>query len=237
MNGKAFAVIMVFQCILQGIMLPTDVTFKVIYRSEIMEDESHYFSAVSERVWEAFSQKEQELSVPEQETSGHDVNPSVSQKDLKLDAELDYKIGDTVTIEGTEFIIENISDMEVQLRDPKLLYPIFRAESRENFERLLAQETENTLTEPPVTTESTMSKASARPPQPTYCDKIFCSSGVAIRFSSSIFSRVRIASIFLLNFSLAPPIPRVSSVMWKLTAFDLSNFITVCRLGRSCRCL
>ncbi len=115
---------------------------------EIMEDESPYFSAVSERVWEAYSQKEQELSVPEQETSGHDVQ--------KLDAEPDYKIGDTVTIEGTEFIIENISDMEVQLRDPKLLYPIFRAESRENFERLLAQETENSLSEPPVTTESTI---------------------------------------------------------------------------------
>lgn len=88
-----------------------------------------------------------------QETSGHrvqklEVEPEKSKPE--------YKIGDTVTIEGTEFIIENISDMEVQLRDPKLLYPIFRAESRENFERLLAQETENTLTEPPVTTESTI---------------------------------------------------------------------------------
>ena len=115
---------------------------------EIMEDESPYFPAVSERVWKAFSQKEHELSVPEQDTSGHDVQ--------KLDAEPDYKVGDTVTIEGTEFIIENISDREVQLRDPKLLYPIFRAESKENFERLLAQETENTLPEPPVTTESTI---------------------------------------------------------------------------------
>ncbi len=86
-----------------------------------------------------------------QETSGHDV-----QK-LKTGSEKpDYKAGDTVTIEGMEFIIENISDMEVQLRDPKLLYPIFRAESRENFERLLAEETENTLLEPPVTTESTI---------------------------------------------------------------------------------
>ncbi len=60
----------------------------------------------------------------------------------------EYKIGDTVTIEGTEFIIENISDREVQLRDPTLLYPIFRAESRENFERLLAEETDSTLSEP-----------------------------------------------------------------------------------------
>ena len=43
---------------------------------EIMQDESPYFSAVSERVWEAFSQKEHELSVPEQETFGHDVQKS-----------------------------------------------------------------------------------------------------------------------------------------------------------------
>lgn len=68
----------------------------------------------------------------------------------------DYKVGDTVTIEGTEFIIENISDREVQLRDPKLLYPIFRAESRENFECLLEEETENAMPEQPVTTEQTI---------------------------------------------------------------------------------
>ncbi len=71
------------------------------------------------------------------------------QEPEKTDPEKpDYKIGDTVIIEGTEFIIEDISDREVQLRDPKLLYPIFRAESRENFERLLERETENTLPEP-----------------------------------------------------------------------------------------
>ena len=52
----------------------------------------------------------------------------------------DYEVGDTVTIEGTEFIIEDISDREVQMRDPKLLYPVFRVENRENFERLLAEE-------------------------------------------------------------------------------------------------
>lgn len=89
----------------------------------------------------------------EPETSGHDVQkPETEPKPEKPD----YKIGDTVTIEGTEFIIENISDREVQLRDPKLLYPIFRAESRENFERLLAEETEHIPPEPPVTTESTI---------------------------------------------------------------------------------
>ncbi|RKJ18713.1 DUF3849 domain-containing protein [bacterium D16-50] len=114
---------------------------------EIMEDESPEFPAVSERVWKDFSQKERELSAPEQETSGHDVQ---KREELgKAEPEKpDYKVGDTVTIEGTEFIIENISDREVQLRDLALFYPIFRAESRENFERLLARETENTLPEP-----------------------------------------------------------------------------------------
>ena len=211
---------------------------------EIMEDESPEFPAVSERVWKDFSQKERELSAPEQETSGHDVqkrkyrigvrvyldnkpyeitqtndwNVEIMDRSLynpprrleswenfekllrqdernahlftpeekkpeqmgyttetaevypgeknnlpydvvveklhfgepeKAEPEKpDYKVGDTVTIEGTEFIIENISDREVQLRDPALFYPIFRAESRENFERLLARETENTLPEP-----------------------------------------------------------------------------------------
>ena len=79
-----------------------------------------------------------------QETSGHHLQKS------------DYKIGDTVTIEGTEFVIEEISDREVQLRDPKLFYPIFRAESRENFERLLARETENSASEQPILAEQTI---------------------------------------------------------------------------------
>ncbi len=86
----------------------------------------------------------------EPETSGHNVQKSETKPEPeKAEPEKpDYKVGDTVTIEGTEFIIEDISDREVQLRDPKLLYPIFRAESKENFERLLAEEAENTLSEP-----------------------------------------------------------------------------------------
>lgn len=103
---------------------------------EIIEDESPYFSAVAKRVWEAYSQKENELSTLEQEIPENDAS------------KLDYEIGNTVIIEGREFVIEEISDREVQLRDPKLFYPIFRAESRTNFERLLSQEKENILTKP-----------------------------------------------------------------------------------------
>ncbi|MDD4415925.1 MAG: SNF2-related protein [Proteiniphilum sp.] len=49
-----------------------------------------------------------------------------------------YSVGDTVYLENDKpFIIDNISDYNVRLQDTSLYYPIFRAESRENFERLL----------------------------------------------------------------------------------------------------
>ena len=49
-----------------------------------------------------------------------------------------YSVGDTVYLEdGKAFIVEEVSDMHIQLRDPTLLYPIWRSESRESFERLM----------------------------------------------------------------------------------------------------
>ena len=47
---------------------------------EIMEDESPYFSAVSERVWNDFTRKEEMLSGKTQETSGHDVQKSAQEE-------------------------------------------------------------------------------------------------------------------------------------------------------------
>ena len=49
-----------------------------------------------------------------------------------------YSVGDTVYLEdGKLFIIENIGLFDISLRDPTLLYPISRAESRESFARLM----------------------------------------------------------------------------------------------------
>ncbi len=49
-----------------------------------------------------------------------------------------YAVGDTVYLEdGKPFIIENIGNFNIQLRDSTLLYPIFRAESKESFARLM----------------------------------------------------------------------------------------------------
>ena len=54
------------------------------------------------------------------------------------------------------------------------------------------------------------------PPQPTYRERTSCSSAVACRCSASNVCSSRMASMFALNFVLAPPAPRSSSVMWKL---------------------
>lgn len=49
-----------------------------------------------------------------------------------------YSKVDTVYLEnGTPFLIEEITDNQVTLRDPSLFYPVLRAESRESFLQLL----------------------------------------------------------------------------------------------------
>ena len=50
-----------------------------------------------------------------------------------------YQVGDTVYLDDTAFVVEQITDWEVQLRDPSLLYPIFRAENRSRFEEMLSR--------------------------------------------------------------------------------------------------
>ena len=54
-----------------------------------------------------------------------------------------YQVGDTVYLDDTAFRVEQITDREVQLRDPTLVYPIFRVENREQFERLLGEDERN----------------------------------------------------------------------------------------------
>jgi N12 class adenine-specific DNA methylase len=56
---------------------------------------------------------------------------------------LPYKVGDTVYLESKPFEITEIDSSDVQLRDPALAYPIFRAESRGNFENLLRRDSRN----------------------------------------------------------------------------------------------
>ena len=54
-----------------------------------------------------------------------------------------YQVGDTVYLGNTAFLIEEITDTHINLRDPTLLYPISRVERRDTFEQMLAEDTRN----------------------------------------------------------------------------------------------
>ena len=73
------------------------------------------------------------------EQGGYEV---VKELDGRRD-EPSYQVGDTVYLGNTAFLIEEIADQHVNLRDPTLLYPISRVERRDTFEQMLAEDTRN----------------------------------------------------------------------------------------------
>ena len=54
-----------------------------------------------------------------------------------------YGAGDFVYLEGREYTITSLERDRVQLLDPTLAYPVYRLETRENFERLLRKDQRN----------------------------------------------------------------------------------------------
>ena len=66
--------------------------------------------------------------------------PVPSDFNVQLEDGTVYEVGDTVTIGGTDYTITEIGAFDVQLLDPTQIYPIFRAESRESFARLMGRE-------------------------------------------------------------------------------------------------
>ena len=104
-------------------------------------------------------------SVPEQETVSVDrtvferyldtgyffaAKPTQPVKEITAENEQEnmifrapYAVGDTVYLDNTPFEITEVGALNVQLRDPALRYPVFRAESRENFEQLLRRDERN----------------------------------------------------------------------------------------------
>ena len=56
-----------------------------------------------------------------------------------LPKERDYRVGDTIRLNGKDFTVETVGTLNIQLRDPDEVYPVARSESKENLERLLRQ--------------------------------------------------------------------------------------------------
>ena len=98
----------------------------------------------------------------------------VVEKPAQEEPAWNYQVGDTVYLDDTAFRVEQITDREVQLRDPTLAYPIFRAENRENFEKMLSQDERNyavrvdTQTEEKTVTEEFLGETAPRDYTPEY---------------------------------------------------------------------
>ena len=71
---------------------------------------------------------------------------------------LPYKVGDSVYLDNTAFEITEIGRFDVQLRDSKLLYPIFRSESKERLLQLMQHDDRN---------RAILDSAEPKPPAPT----------------------------------------------------------------------
>ena len=72
-----------------------------------------------------------------------------------------YDVGDVVYIDDTAFRITEIRESSVELLDPTLVYPIFRAENRDTFHHLLEQDERNASYLPSMT-HRTVTEANVR---------------------------------------------------------------------------
>ena len=70
-----------------------------------------------------------------------DTAPQAEPRDPA--ASVPFKVGDTVYLDDTAFEITNIGLFDVELRDPALAYPVFRAESKERLMELLHHDERN----------------------------------------------------------------------------------------------
>ncbi len=85
---------------------------------------------------------ENSAPMPEEETQNETEASAVpvdKENALNSANANDFRVGDTLTLDGTEYVIENVGLFDVHLRDPQSAFPIFRAESKENLERLLGR--------------------------------------------------------------------------------------------------
>ncbi len=67
-----------------------------------------------------------------------EIVPATVQPEPAAPVQPDYRVGDTLYLDGKAFTIEKVGLFDVELRDPDSVYPIFRSESKENLARLLA---------------------------------------------------------------------------------------------------
>ncbi|MCC8140036.1 MAG: DEAD/DEAH box helicase family protein [Lachnospiraceae bacterium] len=115
---------------------------------ELVSKELEYLDF--DTIMDATDDEVEEVMAQTEKVSEELVAAALEQEDTP---EFPFRVGDTVYLEGGKaFMIESIGLFDVQLRDPSFQYPVFRAESRENFLRLVERYPQNR--QPEVTEET-----------------------------------------------------------------------------------
>ena len=107
----------------------------------VWDDETHDYYADKDGVTEEFTSEWQaDDYLKELQKAKMDIEkPAVTTGK----ADYPFKAGDTVYLDDTAFEITEVGLFDVQLRDPTLSYPIFRAESKERLMELLQHDERN----------------------------------------------------------------------------------------------
>ena len=107
----------------------------------VWDDETHDYYADKDGVTEEFTSEWQaDDYLKELQKAEIDIEkPAVTTGK----ADYPFKTGDTVYLDDTAFEITEVGLFDVQLRDPTLSYPIFRAESKERLMDLLQHDERN----------------------------------------------------------------------------------------------
>lgn len=88
--------------------------------------------------------EKEEMKDPEVKNPEEKTEREIPEKEhVEEKPTFDWQVGDTVYLDGTAFNITEIREHDIQLLDPTLVYPVYRVESRENFERLVDAEERN----------------------------------------------------------------------------------------------
>ncbi|MCD8225401.1 MAG: SNF2-related protein [Clostridiales bacterium] len=112
-------------------------------QEELVSKELEYLDF--DKLMDATDDEIEEVMAQTSEASEELTEDTPEQEEMP---EFSYHVGDTVYLEdGKAFTIESIGMFDVQLRDPSLSYPVFRAESRENFLRLVERYPQNSQAE------------------------------------------------------------------------------------------
>ena len=88
-----------------------------------------------------FEPYQEQAKEPVQETPATETASIVEERRNPLASA--YGVGDFVFLENTEYRITDLQRGYVQLNDPALAYPIYRTESKEQFERAIRQDPRN----------------------------------------------------------------------------------------------